>query len=233
MNLKVIVMKEGSFVKINYVGRVKDSGEIFDLTYEDLARKEGIYNPNFKYGPVSLIVGAGFVIKGLDEALLEMKVKEKRKIEVLPEKAFGERNENLIKLLPLSIFKERNIDVKPGNFVRINGINGRVISIDGGRVKIDFNHPLAGKILEYEVEILEEILEIGEKVKSIIEYFCPDCKENYYELEFNEGRVTIKLKEKRFFGLDVRERIASSILKWIEEIKRVEFLESYEKNILK
>ena len=67
-------MKDGDFVTIDYVARVKDSGEIFDLTKEDLAKKEGVYKEKVEYKPVTFIVGANFVIRGLDEALHKMKV---------------------------------------------------------------------------------------------------------------------------------------------------------------
>ena len=66
-------MKEGDFVRIDYVGRIKGSGEIFDLTKEDVARKNGIYNPNMNYKPVPIIIGARMVIKGLEDALKRAK----------------------------------------------------------------------------------------------------------------------------------------------------------------
>ncbi|MCS7123542.1 MAG: FKBP-type peptidyl-prolyl cis-trans isomerase, partial [Candidatus Aenigmarchaeota archaeon] len=71
-------MNTGDFVYIDYVGRIKDTGEIFDLTKEDLAKKEGIYKPEIKYKPIPIIVDAKFILSGLNKALKEMKVGEKR-----------------------------------------------------------------------------------------------------------------------------------------------------------
>lgn len=62
-------MEDGDFVYIDYVGRVRDSGEIFDITDEKAVRKEGIFRDDFKYGPVPIVVGADFVLPGLTEAL--------------------------------------------------------------------------------------------------------------------------------------------------------------------
>jgi FKBP-type peptidyl-prolyl cis-trans isomerase 2 len=91
-------MQKGDFVYISYVGRIKESGEIFDTTSEEIARKEGVYNPEIKYEDVPIIIGAGFVIPGLDEELEKMNVGEKKIVEIEPKKAFGERREDLIKL---------------------------------------------------------------------------------------------------------------------------------------
>ena len=70
-------MNSGDFIRIDYVGKIKESGEIFDITKEDAAKQEGIYNPQFKYGPVPVIIDANFVLPGLNEVLKEMKVGDK------------------------------------------------------------------------------------------------------------------------------------------------------------
>jgi len=67
-------MEKGDFIRIDYVGRIKDTREIFDLTNEEVAKNEKIFNPDVKYKPVPIIVGEKFVIKGLDEELLKMSV---------------------------------------------------------------------------------------------------------------------------------------------------------------
>ncbi|MEM5824563.1 MAG: FKBP-type peptidyl-prolyl cis-trans isomerase, partial [Candidatus Aenigmatarchaeota archaeon] len=136
-------MKKGDVVYIDYVGRIKDTNEIFDLTIEEIAKKEGIYNPNYTYKPIPIVVGFGFVIKGLDEEIEKMNEGEEKIVEIPPEKAFGKRDENLVKTFNLSDFKKQDVELKVGEFVNINGILGKVLSISGGRVVIDFNHPLA------------------------------------------------------------------------------------------
>jgi len=85
-------MKNGDFIQIDYVGKIVESGEIFDLTKEDLAKEKGLHNPNFKYGPIPVIIGANFVVKGLDNGLKEMQVGDKKNITIKPEDAFGERD---------------------------------------------------------------------------------------------------------------------------------------------
>lgn len=220
-------MKKGDFVYIDYIGKVKGTGEVFDLTNEALAKREGIYNPNAKYKPIPIIIGAEFVVKGLDEALQEMSVGEKRTVEVEPGKAFGDRKPELIRLLPLSAFKEQDIDPNSGSYVTINGLNGRVVSNSGGRIRVDFNHPLAGKKLEYEVEVKEEIKDAPKKVLAIANFYTGIDGEG---IEANvEGEVAdVKLKSDMDVPNRIKEKIAEIATKWIE-IKKIRFVSEYEK----
>jgi FKBP-type peptidyl-prolyl cis-trans isomerase SlyD len=220
-------MQKGDFVYISYVGRIKESGEIFDVTSEEIARKEGVYNPEIKYGDVPVIVGAGFVIPGLDEELEKMNVGEKKIVEIEPKKAFGERREDFIKLIPEAEFKRQNINVKVGDFVDVNGITGRVLSINAGRVRIDFNHPLAGKTLLYEIEIKKQVRETKEKIYAILKFFS-NLDESVANVNVENGEAEIEVK-----GLQIANRIKESVVKtifqWINEINRIKFSEIYEK----
>ncbi len=221
-------MQRGDFVYISYVGRIKESGEIFDITSEEIAKREGIYNPDARYGDVPVIIGAGFVIPGLEEALEKMNVGEKRIIEIPPEKAFGERKDELIRLIPEAEFKKQNVDVRVGDFVSINGIAGRVLSINAGRVRVDFNHPLAGKTLVYEVEIKKQIVDTKEKIYAILKYFS-NMDEKIASVKVDDGKVEIEAK-----GLQIASRVKESIVRtifqWINEVKMVKFSEVYEKD---
>jgi len=221
-------MNSGDFIYIDYVGRVKDTGEIFDLTKEDVAKKEGLYSEKFKYGPVAAIIDSDLVLPGLNEALKEMKVGEKKIIEIKPDKAFGERNPELIKLIPEARFKEQDIDVAPGKFVTVNRFRGKVASVDGGRVKVDFNHPLAGKILEYELEIVGEIKENDEKIKAVVCYLTAVDKSDV-DLTIAGSEAEIKFKKKFDLLVEVKEQIAKNILKWVSGIEKVKFSEVFEK----
>ncbi len=164
-------MENGDCVKINYIGRIKDTGEIFDLTYEDIAKKEGIYNPKIKYGPVGIIVGSGMILKGLEEEIKKMKPGEKKVVTLSAKNAFGERDPRLVKTVPVSEVKKSGIDPRPGLIVDFSGIKGRIQSVSSGRVRIDFNNPLAGKDVEYEIEVVEKIDDEKEIIKTVLEFF--------------------------------------------------------------
>jgi FKBP-type peptidyl-prolyl cis-trans isomerase 2 len=221
-------MQKGDFVYISYVGRIKESGEIFDVTSEEIAKREGVYNPEIKYGDIPIIIGAGFVIPGLEEELEKMNVGEKKVVEIEPKKAFGERRDDLIRLIPEIEFKKQNIDVKVGDFVNVNGITGRVLSVNAGRVRVDFNHPLAGKALVYEVEIKKQVTETKEKIYAILKYFS-NLDESIANVKIENGEAEIEIK-----GLQIANRVKENIIKtifqWIKEINKIKFSEVYEKN---
>ena len=84
-------MEKGDFIRIAYVGRL-ESGEILDLTDEELAKKEGIFNKKARYVPIPVIIGAGFVLPGLEKALEGMGLNEKKDVMVEPKDGFGERD---------------------------------------------------------------------------------------------------------------------------------------------
>lgn len=219
-------MNSGDFVYVDYVGRVKDSGEIFDLTKEDVAKKENIYRKEFKYGPVPMIVDSDFILPGLNEALKEMNVGEKKTIEIKPEKAFGERNLEMIRLIPKSKFKEQDIEARPGEFVTVNRMRGRIVSADGGRVKVDFNHPLAGKTLEYELEVVSQIIEQDEKVKAVAFYFTSIGKEDM-EVRINDTVAEIEFKKHFNIAIEAKDMVAKNIIKWIKPIEKVKFVDVF------
>jgi len=220
--LRVKNLKEGDFIRIDYVGRVSESGEIFDLTREDIAKEKKIYNPRFKYNPVPIIIGANLLVKGLEDELKKMKVGERKKVKINPEKGFGKRNPELIRLIPLSKFKKEK--PYPGMIINVSNITGRVLSVSGGRVRVDFNHPLAGKTLEYDIEIKEKITEPKEKVKAIIEFFLKSTEG--IEVKINEERVEIKINKEKDAPRKIRIAIAEMIKKWLRK-KKVLFIEEY------
>lgn len=215
-------MKEGDFIRIDYVGKIIESGEIFDLTREDIAKEKKIYDPRLKYNPVPIIIGANFLVKGLEDELKKMKVGERKKIKVKPEEGFGKRNPELIKLIPLSRFKKEK--PYPGMLINVGNITGRVLSVSGGRVRVDFNHPLAGKTLEYDIEIKEKITEPKEKVKAIIELFLKSTEG--VEVKTTEEIVEIKINKDKEVSRRTKKAIAGMIKKWMKK-KKVLFMEEY------
>ncbi len=220
-------MKEGDFVNLEFTGRIKDTDEVFDTTNEEMAKLAGIYNEKTNYGPVPIIIGAHQLIPGLEDAIKEMNIAEKKKVELTSDKAFGERNPELIKLLPMSVFKDNRMEPSPGRTVNFNGLQGRILSVDGGRVKVDFNHPLASKTIEYEVEIKEEITENNQKIKSTVRYFT-GIKYEDSEVVVNGSETSITIP-KLDFPKQVKQNIADVIMKWVDGISKVSFIDTFEK----
>lgn len=220
-------MKDGDFVNIEFTGRIGGTDQIFDTTSEEMAKLAGVFNQKANYGPIPVIVGAGQVIPGMEDAIKEMGVGEKKKVEISPDKAFGERNSELVKLLPMSLFKDSKMEPETGRTVNFNGLEGVILSVDGGRVKVDFNHPLAGKNIEYEIEIKDEIKENSQQVKATVRYFT-GMKYDDCNVSMNDGSASINMSK---FDLprQVKQNIADAILKWVHGVSKVIFSDIFEK----
>ena len=213
-------MNDGDFVKIDFVGRVKDTNEIFDLTMEDVAKKEGIHNPKKEYGPVLIIVGKEMVIPGVDEQLKNMKVGDEKEFEVPKEKAFGNRDFTKIKIVSYSKFAKEKIEPVPGLFVDIDGREAKIQAVSGGRVRVDFNHPLAGKALTYQVKIVEEIKDAKEKASELVKKYGMNAVIKDTKMGEN-GKLTLVIEKD--IPNSVKDVIKGQIEKYVTEVKDIRF----------
>ncbi|MCS7146547.1 MAG: FKBP-type peptidyl-prolyl cis-trans isomerase, partial [Aigarchaeota archaeon] len=128
----------GSFVELDIVMRVKDTGELVDCTVEEEARKAGWTSGNFR--PRLTIVGKGYLLRPIEEALIDMKASEHKVLELPPERAFGARDPTKVRIIPLRRFKDVDQPLSPGMRVLVDGREGYIRSIESGRVQVDFNH---------------------------------------------------------------------------------------------
>jgi peptidylprolyl isomerase len=138
-------VETGNKVKVHYKGTF-DDGTVFDSSYD-------------RGTPIDVEVGAGQVIAGFDAALTGMKTGDTKTINLLPEQAYGERNLEAI----VEVSKENF----PENFVFtqgevIQGTNeagfplvGTLQEDKGEAVVVDFNHPMAGKTLNFAIEVVD------------------------------------------------------------------------------
>jgi FKBP-type peptidyl-prolyl cis-trans isomerase 2 len=195
------------FMRISYTGKVKDTGKIFDTTSEKVAKDEGIFNKEQSYGPLPIVLGEGQVIKGLEEILGEMKTGEKKTIEIPPEKAFGRRDPNLVRLVSRGLFKKHNINPIPGMVVELDGKPARIQTVAGGRVRVDFNSELAGKTVVYEVRVESIAKTKKEKVEYLLERSFNSS--DGFGINLKEKSLKISLPEKVFKDRNVLVRKAS------------------------
>lgn len=217
-----------NFIKISYTGRIKD-GKVFDTTSEEIAKKEGIYNEKGTYRPIPIVLGERQVIQGLDDALKEMKTGEEKTVEILPERAYGNRNPNLVKLVPLRIFKEQKINPVPGMPVELDGRIARIQTVAGGRVRVDFNSDLAGKTLVFNVKVEDIAKTDEEKIKYLIERnFGND--ENF-DIKISNKNLDISIPEKAYRDRNIVIKKASftaEVFKYLD-MDKIEFHEIWEK----
>jgi FKBP-type peptidyl-prolyl cis-trans isomerase SlyD len=180
-----MAIKEGDFIKLSYTGTV--NGAVFDTTDEEAAKSAGIHSPNAVYGPVTICVGQKHVIVGLDEELVGKKVGASGEIEVLPEKAFGERDPKRIQSFPKNQFKEKPVR---GMTVKIEEQGeGTVVDVIGTKVIVDFNPQLAGQTLTYTYKVEEKVADPLEQLKGIVRLYAG----RDMEIAFDDGKATVTL----------------------------------------
>lgn len=135
------MIQKGSKVVINYTLTV--DGEVVD-------QSEG-------REPLSFEHGAGQIIPGLEEKILGMKKGDKKKVQVAPEKAYGERQEEAVQKVPLTAFEETK-ELKVGDIVKgqveDQQFQAVIIELGDAEVTLDMNHPLAGKTLHFDIEVV-------------------------------------------------------------------------------
>ncbi len=109
--------------------------------------------------PLSFTVGEGQMIQGVEKAVIEMKEGETRKVEVPSKEAYGDHREDMVAAIPRDKFPG-NITPKEGMMLKMQSEQGeipvRVIEVKENEVKLDANHPLAGKDLTFELTVVEE-----------------------------------------------------------------------------
>ncbi len=161
-------MQKGDLILVDYIG--KTNGEIFDLSIEEKAKEEGIHREDVEYKPVPVLIGEDYVIDGFEEAVKQMEIGEEKEVQIEPEKGYGKRDSDKIETYPEKEFKKQDMNVRPGEELMIGNRRGKVISKGSGRVRIDFNHPLAGKTLDYWLKAREKVEDDKEKAQYIYNY---------------------------------------------------------------
>jgi len=160
-----MILQKKDFIEIEFTGKIKDGG-IFDSNIKENMEQLGS-TENAK--PFIFCLGEGMFLKGIDDFLIGKEINS-YVIELSPENAFGPRVGNLIQTIPSRIFREQNLNPSLGAVFNFDGRLAKILSISGGRIMVDFNHPLAGKVLIYEIKILRKVEDLNEKLKSYFDF---------------------------------------------------------------
>jgi len=226
-------IEEGDFILIDYTLKIKETGQVMDTTLEEVAKETGLCREGKTYEPRLVVIGAGWVLKGLEERLKQMEAGEEKTIELPPEEAYGPRDPRKVEVIPVKRLSERGIRPRVGQRVEINGRIGVVRAIGSGRAQVDFNHPLAGRTLVYEVAVRSKIEDPVEKIRALIHRRLPLVPEEKFQVEIGEKEAVIKMPDEAFYveGIQVLKKgIASDILRFFPEIEVVRFIEELKRS---
>ncbi|MCS7106803.1 MAG: peptidylprolyl isomerase [Acidilobaceae archaeon] len=187
-------MRERSAVLINYTVKLVEEGRerVIDTTIESVAKEAGIYDPNRVYGEMIAVIGKGTLLPIVEEYISQMKVGERREVIAPPEKAYGPYREDLVVRLPLKQLQRYGIPPRVGEEVEAGGRRGRIAKVTERFAFIDFNHPLAGKTLKIEVELVRRAETAAEKISLLAARMLrlpPDA----VRAEYEEGEKVAKL----------------------------------------
>ncbi|MGH9980252.1 MAG: FKBP-type peptidyl-prolyl cis-trans isomerase [Nitrososphaeraceae archaeon] len=220
---------KGSLILLDYTARIKDNGEIFETTIEEDAKKSNLYDPTRRYEPRLISVGEGWVLKGLDEALTSTDVGQKLSIEISPDKGFGERDTNKVRMIPQRKLGEKANEIKVGDVVELDDRTGIIRYIGSGRVQIDYNHRLASRVLVYDVNVVKQIESNDDKIKYLLKRRLPIDDEKA-KIEQRDDTVLIELPEdiSLLDGLQIiKKAVSTDIFKFVDGLNKIMFQEVY------
>jgi len=225
-----MALQKGDFIIIDYVAKVKETGEVFDTTKEDVAKKERLYKEGEIYEPKLVVIGEGWVLKPLDESLISMEIGKTTSVEIPPEKAFGNRDPEKVRRVPLRHLTAKGITPTLGMHVEYDGKMATIRTLGAGRVLLDFNPPLAGKTLVYEVTVQKKLETQQEKISALIHRRIPAVEEGKFKFNVRAKVASIEMPEEAFYleGIQVAKRgIALDIQRFFPEITAVKFTETF------
>ncbi|MCI0562629.1 MAG: peptidylprolyl isomerase [Nitrososphaera sp.] len=215
---------------IDYTGRVKDNNEVFETTREVDAKKSNVHDPTRKYEPRLISVGEGLILKGLDEALSNANIGDKLNVEIPPEKAFGKRDENNIRMIPQRKLGDKADEVAAGDEIEIGGRKGTVRFVGSGRIQVDLNHRLAGRTLVYDVDVLKKLESDGDKIAALIKRWLP-LEDGKIGNRLSGSELEIELPEE-IYQIEalqtIKSGIARDIFRYVTTVKNIRFVEKYQ-----
>ena len=224
-----MTFSKGSLILVDYTAKVKDSDEVFETTKEDEAKKYSIFDANVKYQPKLISVGESWVIKGLDDALVNSKVGDKTTVEVSPDKGFGERDSGKVRMIPLRKLGEDAEKVSVGDTVEIDQKKGIIRYIGSGRVQIDYNHRFAGKTILYDVNVLKSLDTDEDKILGILKRHVPvEDSKLKFKIDAKSLDITVPDEIFRADGLQVMKHfIQLDLFKFVPNLESINFIETH------
>ncbi len=134
-------VKNGDYVQVHYSGTLEDD-TLFDTS-------EG-------RSPLEFQVGTPGIIKGFNDAVMDMALNEEKQFTLTPDEAYGPVQEEAKREFPTEMLGDMKVEV--GQELRFNSphgpVPGKVLAIDADKFTVDFNHPLAGKSLHFKIKVV-------------------------------------------------------------------------------
>jgi len=202
---------------------------LYDTAHQELAKQEKVFDEKKVYAEMPVIVGYDRIAKGLDEEFIGKTVGSEGEITVPPEKGSGPRDPKLVATKSIREFVKLEIEPEIGMPVVIGGRRGYIAAVTAGRVRVDFNSPLAGKTIQYKYKIAKKAEGMEDKVRGLIEMDYGLGEQFKVKASEDEADVVIpdicKTDER---WLVSKFRIVAD-MRELNLLKKIRFVEEYEK----
>ncbi|MEF8908550.1 MAG: peptidylprolyl isomerase [Haloarculaceae archaeon] len=159
-------LQHGDFIRLDYTARTVEDGRLVDTTDGEVAEEEDV-EADQEFGPRTIVLGEGHIFDSVEADIVGKEVGDTGEVVVPAAEAFGEYDDEEVRTVSKDKIPED--DRYPGAQVTVDGQEGFVETIIGGRARVDFNHPLAGEDIEYEYEVVGEVEDREAKAQGLIE----------------------------------------------------------------
>ncbi len=201
-------VKAGDVVRLDYELWAEGAGktELVDTTRKEAAEKASWNGrPAGELHPMAHVIGREYFPAAIEKALAALRVGESLDREFPAAEAFGERDPKLIETFPMSRIsrlpemrrEDAHLDI--GTILTIDGRQGRVVTLTAGRVKVDFNNPLAGRKVRAQITITEKLSRPEDLVTSVLEMDYGHAGE--FQVSVTPDTVTIRLPDRAKFDV--------------------------------
>jgi peptidylprolyl isomerase len=226
-------VNKGDFIMMEMTGSSVETGEVFDTSDEEVATENGIHEEGRAYGARLVIVGDGYVLRGLDEKLPGTPWEEEAEISIAPEEAFGARNASDIEMVPFRVLRSKGVNPYVGAELEIDGRPAIVRSIGGGRVQLDYNHPLAGRNIVYKIKVTKNVSDEKDKMRALLGRRFLGIETSEFALKKTKKKLRIGIPDQIFFGENIqiaKRGVALDLLRYFEDIEEIEYYETIKRS---
>jgi FKBP-type peptidyl-prolyl cis-trans isomerase 2 len=216
---------KGDLVYVDYDAFFADNNRLFDTTRAESAKEAGFFTEEADYSPMPVLLGSGQMFEAFENAVENAEIGKDMEIRIASADAAGARDPKLIETYQIKEFHKQDINPQPGIEVRLGNRRGTVMYVGAGRVKVDFNSPLAGKDLIYKFIVKEVVTDETEKAKATVKRILGTS--DGFEFKITSDKVSVTLPDLTKFDQNwpvARFRIVADLRK-VADVGTVEFIE--------
>jgi FKBP-type peptidyl-prolyl cis-trans isomerase 2 len=224
-----IMMQKNDVIVLDLILKDNNTKEVLDTTFEKIA-KENNLNPKAIYKPLVKIFGTGDLLPSIEENIKNLKEGDTKTFSLTKDNAFGDRDPQNTRILPISEFKKENITPEVGMQINLGDQSGKIISISGGRVKIDLNPPFAGRDLEYTVTINKIYTQDKDKIQCFLDTYFSSLPKDTITFNLKDKELEIMCTNDLFSRLSDFKHFFSHLVFDVTNVDVIKYSEIYKKS---